>query len=423
MLTKAMDKPALAFSHVGLFATDLARMEAFYAGFLGFTVTDRGVLPGPTGPMQLLFLSREPDEHHQVVLISGRPASVDFNVVNQVSLRVDGLDTLRSLHRALEAQPGTDCLLRSPRAYGAGDPDHGAAGGGRAGRATARQRAGNPGLSHAAAGSRPARAGAIAGSLAGAAIPRCDGRLGDDLLGDDFAVVGRAGPSRPAPAKPARPWSAGPTSVHGAAERDPAPERLRRGERGPAGSRRRRHRLARARAAWRSAPSRSCSSAGGPTCSTTASCVRCCGRPCSGSNSCCASRMPASCRRRRWCRRRSQAACPVPLMSAPDSRHDTAPHRSWDGGVAEHAGHPAQADRYFEGMPDSLTLECMAGAGDYGRGRGGVSQPSATAAPAAPPPAAASSAPRPRGRGSGDRPAIPRSAPAPFVPARRGSAR
>ncbi|HVL58536.1 MAG TPA: VOC family protein [Burkholderiaceae bacterium] len=99
---------ALAFSHIGIFVADIERMEAFYSGFLGFTVTDRGHLPGASGPIPLVFLSRDPDEHHQLVLAGGRPAQVDFNVVNQISFRADSLSTLKALHAALPSQPVTD---------------------------------------------------------------------------------------------------------------------------------------------------------------------------------------------------------------------------------------------------------------------------------------------------------------------------
>jgi catechol 2,3-dioxygenase-like lactoylglutathione lyase family enzyme len=98
-----MQRPGLAFSHFGMFVTDLARMEAFYTGILEFTVTDRGSLQRPTGSLNLVFLSRDPDEHHQLVLASGRPEQVSFNVINQVSLKADSLSTLRTVHDRLQA--------------------------------------------------------------------------------------------------------------------------------------------------------------------------------------------------------------------------------------------------------------------------------------------------------------------------------
>jgi len=101
---------ALAFSHVGLYVHDAPRMEDFYVRFMGFTVTDRGELPGPDGPLQLVFLSSDPDEHHQLVLVTGRPAAIAFNVVNQLSLRADGLATLKAVHAALAGEAVSDVM-------------------------------------------------------------------------------------------------------------------------------------------------------------------------------------------------------------------------------------------------------------------------------------------------------------------------
>lgn len=94
----------LQFSHVGIFVSDLAVMEQFYADTLGMTVTDRGLL----GEMPLVFLSTTPEEHHQLVLAGGRPARVDFNVVNQISFRLGSLAALKSLHARLQAYPVDD---------------------------------------------------------------------------------------------------------------------------------------------------------------------------------------------------------------------------------------------------------------------------------------------------------------------------
>jgi len=94
-------RPGFSFSHLGIFAHDLTVMEDFYTRVLEFTVTDRGQLPRGTGMADLVFLSRDPDEHHQIVLISGRPASIDFNSINQISLKADSLATLRLMHARL----------------------------------------------------------------------------------------------------------------------------------------------------------------------------------------------------------------------------------------------------------------------------------------------------------------------------------
>ena len=93
--------PEVAFSHVGLFVHDLAPMVDFYHRVLGFTVTDRGELETPRGRVELVFLSRDPREHHQLALVTGRPPGLDFNVVNQVSFRVPDLAALRRFHTVL----------------------------------------------------------------------------------------------------------------------------------------------------------------------------------------------------------------------------------------------------------------------------------------------------------------------------------
>lgn len=93
------DVPSLSFSHMGLYVTDLARMEDFYTRVLGFAVTDRGDL----GATRLVFLTRDPRDHHQIVLASGRPGG-GFNPVNQISFRMADLAGLREMHRRLKAE-------------------------------------------------------------------------------------------------------------------------------------------------------------------------------------------------------------------------------------------------------------------------------------------------------------------------------
>jgi catechol 2,3-dioxygenase-like lactoylglutathione lyase family enzyme len=101
-------RSGLKFSHVGFFVTDLDQQADFYSNVLEFTITDRGFLPGPDGPVQLVFLSRDPDEHHQIVLISGRPAEISFNVINQISLKADSVTTLQQFHHRLKSQAVTE---------------------------------------------------------------------------------------------------------------------------------------------------------------------------------------------------------------------------------------------------------------------------------------------------------------------------
>lgn len=91
----------LTLSHVGIHVTDMARMLDFYTGFLGFAISDRGTA---SRGGEIAFLTRDPREHHQFVLASGRPDELPFNIINQLSFRVDSLDTLRELQRGLEKE-------------------------------------------------------------------------------------------------------------------------------------------------------------------------------------------------------------------------------------------------------------------------------------------------------------------------------
>lgn len=91
-------RAGLSLSHMGFYVSDMARMEDFYARVLEFTVTDRGTLATPHGPVSLVFLSREPAVHHQIVLASGRPAQLSFNPLNQLSFEADSLATLKRFH-------------------------------------------------------------------------------------------------------------------------------------------------------------------------------------------------------------------------------------------------------------------------------------------------------------------------------------
>ncbi|HBK04272.1 MAG TPA: glyoxalase [Acetobacteraceae bacterium] len=87
-------------SHVGIHAQDKPRLERFYTTVLGLMVTDSGKA---RSGMDLTFMSADPANHHQFVLVSGRPDTSGFNPINQISFMVDSLADLREVHRrALE---------------------------------------------------------------------------------------------------------------------------------------------------------------------------------------------------------------------------------------------------------------------------------------------------------------------------------
>jgi catechol-2,3-dioxygenase len=98
---------SLVFSHMGFYVRDLERMARFYQDVMCFFETDRGNL----GTVQLVFLSRDPNEHHQIVLATGRPTDLSFSINNQISLRVPDLATLREVHSRVSADPDVTELV------------------------------------------------------------------------------------------------------------------------------------------------------------------------------------------------------------------------------------------------------------------------------------------------------------------------
>jgi catechol 2,3-dioxygenase len=111
-----VDDKKLTLSHVGLSCFDLARMEDFYARVLGMTVTDRGEVAG--GSAQLVFLTTDPSEHHQLVLASGRSEGAILEgpvfggsfgaTLFQLTFRLPDLATLRRIQQRLGAEGNTN---------------------------------------------------------------------------------------------------------------------------------------------------------------------------------------------------------------------------------------------------------------------------------------------------------------------------
>jgi catechol 2,3-dioxygenase len=93
-----MAEYSLSFSHMGFLVRDLEKMARFYCDVLGFFQTDKGLL----GPVELRFLSRDPTEHHQIVLKSGR-GDDQATTIDQISLRVGSLEELRRVYARLVA--------------------------------------------------------------------------------------------------------------------------------------------------------------------------------------------------------------------------------------------------------------------------------------------------------------------------------
>jgi len=93
--------PNLTLSHFELYVRDAPRMEAFYTRRLGFAVTDRG-----EGAEGLVFLSRNPEEHHQLVINPRSSRKASESPVDHISFRVASLRDLRAVHAALKDDAG-----------------------------------------------------------------------------------------------------------------------------------------------------------------------------------------------------------------------------------------------------------------------------------------------------------------------------
>lgn len=93
--------PNAQLSHIGFLVRDLEGMIDFYSRVLGLVVTDRG--PYRMGG-EIVFMSATPEEHHQIVLVSGRTDTQHASIVNQISFHVDTLEDLRTFYAALVAE-------------------------------------------------------------------------------------------------------------------------------------------------------------------------------------------------------------------------------------------------------------------------------------------------------------------------------
>jgi catechol 2,3-dioxygenase len=87
-------------SHFGIFVENIEAMTAFYTTVFGLQLTDQGV--GKNFKYDLRFLSGSSEQHHQLVLASGREPGTPSSVM-QMSFKVRSLDDLRRIRdRALQ---------------------------------------------------------------------------------------------------------------------------------------------------------------------------------------------------------------------------------------------------------------------------------------------------------------------------------
>ena len=92
----------LSWSHAVLNVRDLDVMLNFYTDVLGFKISDRGPL-GPGAP-EIVFMSNDPDEHHQVAMVADRQGETAGNPLNHLAFRVESFADVKSLHDRLSAE-------------------------------------------------------------------------------------------------------------------------------------------------------------------------------------------------------------------------------------------------------------------------------------------------------------------------------
>ncbi len=89
--------PSMSLSHIELYVQDLAKMEQFYTQNLSMLVTDRG-----EGNQGMVFLSRSPEEHHQIVLNPGKSHRTIESPIDHIAFRVSNISDLRKLNASLQ---------------------------------------------------------------------------------------------------------------------------------------------------------------------------------------------------------------------------------------------------------------------------------------------------------------------------------
>jgi len=98
----------LSWSHAVLNVRDLDVMLDFYTNVLGFTVSDRGPL-GPDAP-EIVFMSNDADEHHQVAMVPMRDGETTGNPLNHLAFRVERFEEVQDMHGRLAGLEGMNIL-------------------------------------------------------------------------------------------------------------------------------------------------------------------------------------------------------------------------------------------------------------------------------------------------------------------------
>ena len=95
------DNPHAIFAHIGLATFDFDKMVEFYTRVFGLHVSDlKTVGPGRNAA----WLTSDPNQHHQLVIVSGRPEEATYNPVDQISFRTNSLADVKAYWRAAKKE-------------------------------------------------------------------------------------------------------------------------------------------------------------------------------------------------------------------------------------------------------------------------------------------------------------------------------
>lgn len=97
----------LSWSHVVLNVRDEKKILDFYTETLGFNVSDTGPIT-ENGP-NIIFMSQNEDEHHQLAIVASRKDEDPPNSLNHLAFRVESFNELKMLNGKLESA-GVDIL-------------------------------------------------------------------------------------------------------------------------------------------------------------------------------------------------------------------------------------------------------------------------------------------------------------------------
>jgi catechol 2,3-dioxygenase len=81
-----------SLNHLGIYVIDIDKMTDFYTSFFGFVVTDKRDNVNP-----IRFMTMTAEEHHQLLLASGRKPD-GASTVNQISFLMEDLPALRRVY-------------------------------------------------------------------------------------------------------------------------------------------------------------------------------------------------------------------------------------------------------------------------------------------------------------------------------------